>query len=85
MNQPLSPEERYAEQQQQHEARLERLKRVAALRRGGSSLRAIATAERVSLTRICDDLDAARALGLDCNPTDGRIEGRDGRSHPATK
>lgn len=77
----LTPEERFEQQQLQHENRLLRLERVAKMRREGASIRAIAKAESISIARVQDDLKLAKEQGLDCSPPP-EVEGLDGKSYP---
>jgi hypothetical protein len=63
----------------------ERRERVAAARREGHSLRAIAEEEGVSEKQIRMDLKVVTAEGSAVEPEDGKVIGRDGRRQPATK
>lgn len=67
--------------------RAARLERVAALRREGHSLPAIAEAEGVSVAQVRRDLDdAGRTLpGGKVTPAGGVVTGRDGRQQPARR
>lgn len=64
-----------------------RIKRVAAMRKAGKSLRAIATAvgDGVSLGTVQDDLKKAVEMGLDIEPKGRSVIGRDGRRQPASR
>ena len=64
-----------------------RINRVAAMRKAGKSLRAIATAvgDGVSLGTVQDDLKKAVEMGLDIEPKGGSVMGRDGRRRPASR
>jgi hypothetical protein len=60
--------------------RRERLERIAAHRVAGRSLRDIAMIERISVTRVRDDLEKAKALEIPCEPAGGKVEASNGRT-----
>lgn len=65
--------------------RPKRVRRVAAMRKAGKSLRAIATACRISLRQVQLDLRKALEMGLDIEPDGGAVVGLDKRRQPASR
>lgn len=60
--------------------------RVAKARAEGKSFRAIAEEQKVSVSTIVDDLNKVTVQGgVQCEPPEGKVTGKDGRQQPSTK
>lgn len=80
----INLDRRHLTEQQQTKARAARIERVAAMRRQGETIRAIAAAEGVSKTQVENDLkEAVVQGGGQLTPPDGKVTGKDGKKYKA--